>query len=373
MALDDVRWMRLALSLGARGAGRVWPNPAVGCVIVRHGRVLGRGWTAPGGRPHAEPQALEQAGDAAVGATAYVSLEPCAHWGRTPPCADALVRASVARVVIGLSDPDPRVDGGGIDRLRAGGVAVTGPVLEAEARRAHRGFLSRILKGRPTLTLKLASSFDGRIATATGQSQWITGPQARRAVHAMRLRHDAVMVGAGTARADDPMLTVRGLGAVPQPLRVVLSRHLDLPRDSALARSARAVPLWILCGAGADPDLRAAWEGVGARCLTVETGPGGQLDPKAALDTLGREGLTSVFCEGGGALAASLLAADLVDDLVGFTAGMVIGAEGQPGLGAMGLADLEEAPRFRLTATRPVGSDVLHEWTRADESTLRLI
>ncbi|MFO7920773.1 MAG: bifunctional diaminohydroxyphosphoribosylaminopyrimidine deaminase/5-amino-6-(5-phosphoribosylamino)uracil reductase RibD [Nioella sp.] len=366
MTLDDARWMRLALSLGARGAGRVWPNPAVGCVIVKHGRVVGRGWTEPGGRPHAEPQALEQAGDAAVGATAYVSLEPCAHWGQTPPCADALVRASVARVVVALRDPDPRVDGGGIDRLRAGGVAVTVPVLEAQARRAHRGFLSRVLKGRPSLTLKLASSFDGRIATATGQSQWITGAEARRAVHAMRMRHDAVMVGAGTARADDPMLTVRGLGAAHQPVRVVLSRHLDLPLDSQLARSAGDVPLWILCGSGADPDLRAAWEGKGARCLTVATGPGGQLDLADALAVLGRDGLTSVFCEGGGALAASLLAADLVDDLVGFTAGMVIGAEGQPGIGAMGLADLGEAPRFHLSATRAIGRDVLHEWTRAD-------
>ncbi|TBX21006.1 bifunctional diaminohydroxyphosphoribosylaminopyrimidine deaminase/5-amino-6-(5-phosphoribosylamino)uracil reductase RibD [Nioella sediminis] len=364
MTQDDARWMRHALSLGARGAGQVWPNPAVGCVIVKHGRVVGRGWTAPGGRPHAEPQALDQAGDEAVGATAYVTLEPCAHWGQTPPCADALIRASVARVVVGLRDPDPRTDGGGIDRLREAGVAVTGPVLEEEARRAHRGFLSRVLRGRPRLTLKLASSFDGRIATATGESQWITGPDARRAVHAMRMRHDAVMVGAGTARADDPSLTVRGMGALRQPVRVVISRRLDLPLDGVLARSAREVPVWVICGDSADADLRAAWEGLGARVLTVATGPGGQIDPTAALEALGREGLTSVFCEGGGALAASLLSADLVDDLVGFTAGMVIGAEGQPGIGAMGLADLAEAPRFKLRTTSRIGADILHEWTR---------
>ena len=360
--------MRLALNLGARGAGQVWPNPAVGCVIVKHGRVVGRGWTAPGGRPHAEPQALDQAGEAAIGATAYVSLEPCAHWGQTPPCADALVRASVARVVVGLRDPDPRTDGGGIERLRDAGVAVTGPLLQDEARRAHRGFLSRVLRGRPSLTLKLANSFDGRIATATGESQWITGPDARRAVHAMRMRHDAVMVGAGTARADDPSLTVRDMGALRQPVRVVISRHLDLPLDGALARSAREVPLWLLCGQGTSERLRAAWQELGARVLTVATGAGGQVDGAEALQVLGREGLTSVFCEGGGALAASLLAADLVDDLVGFTAGMVIGAEGQPAIGAMGLAQLSEAPRFALRKVSRVGADILHEWARIPSS-----
>lgn len=368
MTQDDARWMRLALSLGARGAGRVWPNPAVGCVIVKQGRVLGRGWTQPGGRPHAETEALAQAGEAAHGATAYVSLEPCAHHGQTPPCADALVRASVARVVIGLRDPDPRTDGGGIARLRAAGIAVTGPILEEDARRAHRGFLSRVQRGRPSLTLKLANSFDGRIATATGESQWITGPDARRVVHAMRMRHDAVMVGAGTARADDPALTVRGLGARHQPVRVVVSRHLDLPRDGALARSARELPLWILHGEGAEQGVQTAWQGLGARLLAVPTGPGGQVDLVAALQALGREGLTSVFCEGGGALAASLLSADLVDDLVGFSAGLVIGAEGQPAIGAMGLAELSEAPRFQLRSTRPVGADILHEWMRPASS-----
>ncbi len=317
MTQDDARWMRLALSLGARGAGQVWPNPAVGCVIVKQGRVVGRGWTAPGGRPHAEPQALEQAGEAATGATVYVSLEPCAHWGQTPPCADALIRASVARVVVGLRDPDPRTDGGGIDRLRAAGIAVTGPVLEDDARHAHRGFLSRVQRGRPSLTLKLAGSFDGRIATATGESQWITGAAARRVVHAMRMRHDAVMVGAGTARADDPSLTVRDMGVARQPVRVVISRHLDLPLDSVLARTARDVPLWVLCGKGAAERVCAAWQELGARVLAVATGAGGQVDVADALQVLGREGLTSVFCEGGGALAASLLSADLVDDLVG--------------------------------------------------------
>lgn len=361
---EDARWMRLALSLGARGAGRVWPNPAVGCVIVSKGRVLGRGWTAPGGRPHAEPKALAQAGAAARGATAYVTLEPCAHFGQTPPCADALIRAGVARVVVALRDPDPRTDGNGLDRLRAAGIAVTVGTEEAAARRAHAGFLSRVTAGRPALTLKLASSLDGRIATACGESQWITGPAARRAVHAMRARHDAVMVGAGTARADDPTLTVRGLGVAHQPLRIVVSRNLDLPRDGQLAASARAVPLWLLHASDAPADRQKAWAALGARLLPVPTGMDGAIDMGAALLTLGQEGLTRVFCEGGGALAASLLAGDLVDDLVGFTAGLSIGAEGVPAIGALGLAALSEAPRFALGSIRAIGPDILHEWTR---------
>ena len=355
--------MAHALALGRRGWGNTWPNPAVGCVIVVEGRVVGRGWTQPGGRPHAEVGALAQAGDAARGATAYVTLEPCAHHGKTPPCADALVAAGVARVVVALRDPDPRVNGQGLARLRAAGIAVTEGVCAARARADQAGFLSRITRGRPMLTLKLASSFDGRIATASGESRWITGPEARRAVHAMRLRHDAVMIGAGTARADDPSLTVRELGATRQPVRVVLSRMLDLPLDSALARSVAAAPLWLVHGEPAEPGLVAAWRGLGAKTLAVPVARG-QVDLAAALTALGAEGLTRVFCEGGGGLAASLLADDLVDELVGFTAGLALGAEGRPSLAAMGLSHLAEAPRFDLIETRAVGGDVLHRWRR---------
>jgi len=364
----DARWMRLALSLGARGQGRVWPNPAVGCVIVKDGRVLGRGWTQPGGRPHAEPVALAQAGEAARGATAYVTLEPCNHHGQTPPCSEALIAASVARVVIALQDPDPRVDGGGMARLRAAGIDVTPGVLEDEARLAHRGFLSRVQKGRPALTLKLATSSDGRIATATGESQWITGPEARRVVHAMRARHDAVLVGAGTARADDPSLTVRDLGTDWQPVRVVFSRRLDLPDGSALMRSARDVPVWLCHGPDADPAARLRWEEAGARCLEVPTGPGAQIDLGAALQALGSAGLTRVFCEGGGSLAAGLLANDQVDDLLCFGAGVVLGAEGTPAVGAMGVAALAEAPRFELQEVRRIGPDILSRWRRWSDS-----
>jgi diaminohydroxyphosphoribosylaminopyrimidine deaminase/5-amino-6-(5-phosphoribosylamino)uracil reductase len=363
-AADDRRFLALALSLGRRGQGTTWPNPAVGCVIVRDGRIVGRGCTAAGGRPHAEPQALAQAGEAARGATAYVSLEPCAHHGQTPPCTEALIAAGIARVVAPLEDMDPRVSGEGFDRLRAAGIEVTTGLLADEAGHDHAGFFLRTEQGRPFVTLKLAASFDGRIATATGDSQWITGPEARRLVHAMRARHDAVMVGAGTARADDPSLTVRDLGIGHQPVRVVVSRRIDLPLMGQLARTARKIPVWICHGTDADATLRDTWEGLGARLIPCDV-TGGQLDPLSVLKGLGEAGLTRVFCEGGGALAASLLQADLVDELVGMTAGVAIGAEGLPALGALGLTRLGEAPRFRLRDSRAVGGDVVHVWERA--------
>ena len=205
----DLRWMRAAFALARRGLGNVWPNPAVGCVLVRDGRVVGRGWTQPGGRPHAETEALRRAGALARGATAYVSLEPCSHWGRTSPCADALIAAGVRRVVAALEDPDPRVSGSGIARLREAGIAVETGLGAAEAAEINAGFLTRQRLGRPLVTLKLATSLDGKIATATGESQWITGPSARAYAHKLRAEHDAIMVGTGTVLADDPQLTCR--------------------------------------------------------------------------------------------------------------------------------------------------------------------
>ena len=359
---DDRRWMAAALALGDRGRGRTWPNPAVGCVIVRDGRLVGRGWTQPGGRPHAERMALDAAGDAARGATAYVTLEPCAHHGVTPPCADALVAAGVARVVTACGDPDPRTAGRGHQRLREAGIEVVEGVMRAEGEAAHAGFLSRVTLGRPRLTLKLATSLDGRIATASGESRWITGPAARRRVHALRARHDAVLVGGGTARADDPALDVRGMGNAGQPVRIVASRRADLPGTRLFSVPG---PVWLVHGAGDVTDARAAEIGDRATLVPVATGQGGQLDPAAMLAALGAAGLTSVLCEGGGALAASLLAAGLVDEMVAFTAGLALGAEGWPALGALGIGPLAEAPRFRLAGVEAVGGDVLHRWVRA--------
>lgn len=364
MTPDDKQYMRHALGLGARELGHVWPNPAVGCVIVNEGRIVGRGWTAPGGRPHAETVALAQAGAQARGASVYVTLEPCAHQGQTPPCADALIAAGVARVVVACSDPDPRVNGAGIARLRAAGIAVDSGVCEQEAAAAHAGFFLRVREGRPWVTLKLASSLDGRIATASGESKWITGPSARRAVHAMRARHDAVMVGGGTARADDPSLTVRDLGVTHQPVRIVWARHLDLPMQGQLAKTAGETPVWIVHGEDADAGRVRFWQDTGATLLACGLGDGQQLDPAAALQILGSAGLTRVFCEGGGRLAASLMRAGLVDEVVTFTAGIGIGAEGQAMLGGMGLVHLADAPRFERVECRALGADIMVRWRK---------
>ncbi|SCY90649.1 bifunctional diaminohydroxyphosphoribosylaminopyrimidine deaminase/5-amino-6-(5-phosphoribosylamino)uracil reductase RibD [Paracoccus tibetensis] len=331
----DARHMAHALRLAARGLGNVWPNPAVGCVLVREGRVVGRGWTQPGGRPHAERMALDMAGAAARGATAYVTLEPCAHHGRTPPCAEALVAAGVGRVVSAMTDPDARVSGRGHAILRAAGIEVTEGVAEPAARALQAGFLSRVLRGRPLVTLKLATSFDGRIAMPDGESRWITGPAARAHVHLLRARHDAVMVGGGTARADLPQMNVRGIRTPRQPVRVVLSRQ-SLP---ALApEGPDHGPLWQV--AGPLPEV---------------------------LAQLGQRGITRLFCEGGGAVAAGLLRANLVDELVGYTAGVVLGCEARPATGRLDWPDLATATRFRLVETRALGGDVIHRWRRIED------
>ncbi|MEJ6393983.1 bifunctional diaminohydroxyphosphoribosylaminopyrimidine deaminase/5-amino-6-(5-phosphoribosylamino)uracil reductase RibD [Gymnodinialimonas sp. 2305UL16-5] len=361
---SDARWMRVALALGARGLGRVWPNPAVGCVLVKDGRVVGRGSTATGGRPHAEVIALAQAGDAARGATAYVTLEPCSHHGQTGPCADALIAAGVARIVVACEDPNPQVAGAGIARLRDAGIDVELGVMAAEATEAHCGFFSTIKRGRPMLTLKIATSLDGRIATASGESQWITGSGARRLVHGMRANHDAVLVGAGTARADDPSLTVRDMGITRQPVRIVISRRLDLPVDSVLGRTAREVPVWLLHGPDAPDAARVAWAATGATLIECATGSGGQVDLADAMQSLAARGLTRIFCEGGGTLAAALLAGDLVDRLAVFSGGLILGAEGVPAVGAMGIAALSEAPDFDLIAAQSVAGDGLSLWRR---------
>lgn len=363
--MSDAGHMRTALALAARGLGNTWPNPAVGCVIVTSGpsgdRIVGRGWTQPGGRPHAERRALAQAGEAARGATAYVTLEPCAHHGQTPPCAEGLIAAGVARVVSALTDPDPRVAGRGHAMLRGAGIAVTEEVCAAEARALNAGFLKRVERGLPHVTLKLATSLDGRIATASGESRWITGPEARRAVHAMRLTHDAVMVGSGTARADDPDLTVREMGAVRQPLRLVIDSQLRHSPDSRLGRTAGVVPVWLIHTGAAPMPARAVWAATGARLIEVP-GKAGHADLTAALRLLAAEGLTRIFCEGGADLAAALIRDRLVDDLAHFGAGALIGSEGRAALGPLGLDRLADAPRLMRVETRPVGADVLTLW-----------
>lgn len=361
---QDGEHMAHALRLAARGLGNTWPNPAVGCVIVKDGLVIGRGWTQPGGRPHAEVRALDQAGRQAAGATAYVTLEPCAHHGHTPPCAEALIAAKVARVVTALTDPDLRVSGKGHAMLRAAGIAVSEGVLTPEATRLNAGFLKRVTRGLPLVTLKLAATLDGRIATASGESRWITGSLSRRKVHALRLMHDAVLVGSGTALADDPDLTVRDLGAPRQPVRVLVDRLLRHAPDSRLGRTAQDSPVWLIHGPHAPDSARRAWDATGA--LRLETPEAeGHIDLAQALRTLANRGLTRLLCEGGSTLAAALLRAGLVDDLALFSGAALIGAEGHPALGPLGLTALADALRPRLCQTQVLGDDLYSLWSLA--------
>ena len=373
--------MGAALALASRGLGATWPNPSVGCVVVSpEGRVAGRGRTGLRGRPHAETQALAMAGEAARGGTAYVTLEPCSHHGHTPPCADALVAAGIARVVVAANDPDPRVNGAGFARLRGAGVAVQDGFMAAEAEDTLAGFFTRVRQGRPLVTLKLATTLDGRIATRTGESRWITGEPARLAVHALRGRHDAVMVGADTLAADDPDLTCRLPGYAHRPtIRIVADSRLRTRPDAAIVRTAHAEPSWILYHTDSlppDVDPAAYTPGeivpsraqrlaeAGARCILVPAGAGG-IDLPQALRALGTRGLTRILVEGGASLAASLLRADLVDRIVWFHAPGVIGADGRAALSGLGVDALAAMPRFTRTAPPAVmGADAVSAFAR---------
>jgi diaminohydroxyphosphoribosylaminopyrimidine deaminase/5-amino-6-(5-phosphoribosylamino)uracil reductase len=352
--------MRSALALARRGLGSVWPNPAVGCVIARDGRVVGRGWTQPGGRPHAETEALARAGDAAKDATAYVTLEPCCHWGRTPPCADALIAAGLSRVVVALEDPDPRVAGGGLARLRAAGLAVEAGLCAAEAAEINAGFFQRMRLGRPLVTLKLATSLDGRIATPSGTSRWITGPPARERAHLLRATHDAVLVGTDTVIADNPQLTCRlpGLGG-HSPVRVVIDRQLRVPFAARLVTEARATPTWVVTLSSADQARQQALRDAGVVVIAAEPDAAGRIDLGMALGLLGQEGLTRLLVEGGGRLAAALLQGGLVDRLVWFHAPLLLGGDGIPAVAELGLDGLAEAPAFERLSSEIVGDDVL--------------
>jgi diaminohydroxyphosphoribosylaminopyrimidine deaminase/5-amino-6-(5-phosphoribosylamino)uracil reductase len=358
MSAVDRRFMAMALALAERGLGNVWPNPAVGCVLVKDGRVVGRGWTQPGGRPHAESEAIGRAGAAAHGSTAYVTLEPCAHHGRTPPCTDLMAAAGIARTVVAAVDPDPRVDGKGLERLRAAGIEVVLGCLEEEACRLNAGFFARMRLRRPQVGLKLATSADGRIATAGGDSKWITGAAARAEGHRLRLRHDAILVGSGTALADDPRLTCRLPGLEGgSPVRVVLDRRLRLTPGSELARSARREPLWLFTGQTASPaaqTLRAA--GADLHPL-AEAPPADQL--RAMLAVLAEQGITRLLVEGGAAVATAFLRAGLVDRLYLFDAPLLLGADGRPATLSLGVERLDTAPRWRRVEERLLGDDRL--------------
>ncbi len=352
--------MERALALAARGLGRTHPNPPVGAVVVRGTRIVGVGFHRRAGEAHAEVLALRQAGRRARGATLYVTLEPCAHHGRTPPCVDAVLRAGIARVVVGIVDPDPRVGGRGIRRLRRAGLVVETGVCARAGRRLLRGYLQRLARGRPFVVLKLAASLDGRIATAAGASRWITGPAARRRAHRLRDECDGVMVGIGTARVDDPRLTCRIAGG-RDPIRIVVDARLELSPRARMLRARTTAPTWVFTTRTASRRREARLHRVGAVVIRL---PGrARVDLNALFRELGRRGLTTVLLEGGGALAAAALRARRVDQVSMFLAPRIIGGDGVPAVGSLGVARLAEALRLGAMHVERLGPDLLVEAT----------
>lgn len=356
----DAQFMRRALRLARQGVGRTQPNPPVGAVVVKQGQVVGQGFHRRAGLPHAEVEALNAAGRHARGATLYVTLEPCAHHGRTPPCTEAIVAAGIHRVVVGVRDPNPHVQGGGIDVLRACGLVVDEGVEEKRCAELLSPFRKFVLTGLPWVTLKLAASLDGRIATATGESRWITTERSRAYVHRLRDEHDAVLVGAGTVRADDPDLTCRRPRG-RNPLRVVLDGRLRSPLQARVFQTSVA-PTWVLTSARAPKrkiaELRA--RGVDVTVL----GNAEQLAWPEVLRELGRRGLLSVLVEGGASVAAQALAAQGVDRLLVFLAPLLIGGDGLPVVGHLRVRHLAEAIRLPSLRVRRFAGDLLvaTEW-----------
>ena len=350
---DDQRWMRAALALARRGEGRTCPNPAVGCVIVRNGCLMGRGWTRPGGRPHAETVALNDAGGTAAGATAYVTLEPCSHHGKTTPCADALISAGISRVVVAITDPDDRVSGQGIERLKAAGITVTTGVLGDEVASFYAAYIRHRLTGLPLVTIKLATSLDGRIALADGTSQWITSAVSRARVHLMRSRTDVIMTSAATVLADNPTLNCRLPGVEGcQPLRVVVSTGLALDPSGNLRQSLDQGPVLHL-----HSDDLAPTDGI--EQIRVAAAGNGKPDLSAVMRALGESGITSVMVEAGGRFAASLIREGLVQRLVWMRSAMLIGHDGLSAIADLGLVKLAEGHDFKRVALYPSGPDTV--------------
>lgn len=364
----DARFMALALALGHRGMGTTWPNPAVGAVVVRDDGagpvIVGRGWTQPGGRPHAEVEALRRAGARARGATLYVTLEPCAHHGRTPPCADAIIAAGISRVVSTMDDPNPLVAGQGHAKLRAAGIAVETGLAESEAHCAHAGHIRRLQDGRPHVLLKLAVSADGKVGLAGRRPVAITGEAATKRVHLMRAEADAILIGIGTALSDDPQLTCRLPGMRGRsPVRVVLDTNLRLPLASRLVETAQQTPLWVITSHAASAATAAALQGAGVELVRVTAD--NALDLREALAALAQKrGITRVMVEGGAILAAALVRADLVDEAVIFHGTRSIGPDGIDALEGLPLTALTSSPVFAVRATEIFGQDRVATFVR---------
>jgi diaminohydroxyphosphoribosylaminopyrimidine deaminase/5-amino-6-(5-phosphoribosylamino)uracil reductase len=362
----DRRFMQLALTLGRRGLGRTWPNPAVGAVVVKDGVIVGRGWTQPGGRPHAEPEALRRAGKAARGATLYVTLEPCSHFGRSPPCADAVIAAGVSRVVTAIEDPNPLVAGQGHAKLRAAGITVDVGLEAAEAAHHHAGHFRRVRDKRPHVILKLAVSSDGKIAGAGHQTVAITGEVARTRVHLLRAQSDAILVGIGTVVADDPLLTCRLPGMEKRsPVRVVLDTALRISGSSQLVRSARATPLWVTAAETAEAAAATKLGAAGAQVLRLPPRPSPGLDPLAVLHALSERNITRLLVEGGSRIASSFVAADLVDEIWLFGGPKPVGEGGIAALDALPLDAITQSSAYRVRASENLDDDTLTIYERA--------
>ncbi|MBX9709542.1 MAG: bifunctional diaminohydroxyphosphoribosylaminopyrimidine deaminase/5-amino-6-(5-phosphoribosylamino)uracil reductase RibD [Xanthobacteraceae bacterium] len=354
--------MQLALALGRRGQGHTWPNPAVGTVIVKDGMIAGRGWTQPGGRPHAEPVALQRAGEAARGATLYVTLEPCSHHGKSPPCADAIIAAGLSRVVSAIEDPNPEVAGQGHARLRAAGIQVDVGLCAEEAAYDHAGHFLRVREKRPFVILKLAVSADDKIAAAGHRPVAITGQEAKSRVHLLRAQSDAILVGIGTVLADDPLLTCRLPGMEAQsPVRVVLDRALRLPGSSRLVHSARAHPLWVMTSDISEAAAAMKLGAAGAHIMHVATTavPPPGLDLPAVLHSLSDKGITRLLIEGGARVASSFITAGLVDEFWLLRGPEKIGNDGIAALDAQPLSVITKSPRWETRDTEKLGKDTL--------------
>jgi len=363
----DQRFMQLALMLGRRGQGQTWPNPAVGAVVVKDGVIIGRGWTQAGGRPHAEPEALRRAGEAARGATLYVTLEPCSHVGKSPPCVDAIIAAGIARVVSAIGDPNPEVAGQGHARLRAAGISVDIGAGAAEAARDHAGHFRRIRDKRPHVILKLAVSPDDKIGAAGRKPLAISGEAAKARVHLLRAQCDAILVGIGTVLSDDPLLTCRLPGMEARsPVRVVLDRSLRIPGTSRLVRSARETPLWVMTSNLSEAPAAMKLGAAGAQVIRVATTtkpPG--LDPAAVLHALAEKGITRLLVEGGARVASSFVAAGLVDEVWLLRGPDPVGADGVAALDALPLTTITQSPDFRVRASESLQKDTLTVYERA--------
>jgi diaminohydroxyphosphoribosylaminopyrimidine deaminase/5-amino-6-(5-phosphoribosylamino)uracil reductase len=358
--MNDSDYMRMALELAARGAGRVSPNPMVGAVVVNNGHVVGQGYHQAVGGPHAEVHALEDAGAKASGATLYVTLEPCHHQGRTPPCTAKVCQSGIKRVVVAMEDPNPDVKGGGNAYLKSQGIQVDCGVCRDEARTLNESFVKYIRTKRPFVVLKLAATLDGRIATRTNDARWVTGAQARAKVHQLRHQLDAIMVGSGTVQADDPQLTTRlekGQGA--DPIRIVLDTKLSTPLDKKLLDLESDAPTYLICGSDVDDKTVSRIEDRGAKVLKAAL-KNGKIDLRALLVTLGEEGITSLLIEGGSQVAGSAVSEDIVDKFVFFYAPKVLGGDdGVPMLTGLGPDRMRDALGLHRINVNQVGDDIM--------------